>query len=303
VLTAADLSLSPLAAILEGMEQRTLAREYSYRKKERFQVPLGIGLGALALAFSLPLPERRRRLVRETAKAAALVLLFGAGPARAQSRVVDEVLLRPPRHTSEGRKLYADGDAPKSVEAFQKAAAARPGDPRARFNLADALYKAGKFDEAKALYEPLAADARSPLAGPARYNLGNTLYQKQDYPGAIRSYRDALRVTPSDADTRRNLELALRALQQQQQQQEQQQQQKNEDQKQEQKKQQSKSPQGQKEERPRTDEEKERERYEKETGMPKERAMQLLDALQQNEKAEQRKLQAARAKDRRGKDW
>jgi hypothetical protein len=38
--------------------------------------------------------------------------------------------------------------------------------------------------------------------------------------------------------------------------------------------------------------------------MPKERAMQLLDALQQNEKAEQRKLLASRqAKARKRKDW
>jgi hypothetical protein len=33
------------------------------------------------------------------------------------------------------------------------------------------------------------------------------------------------------------------------------------------------------------------------------RAMQLLEALQQNEKAEQRKLQAGRPKVKRGKDW
>ena len=38
--------------------------------------------------------------------------------------------------------------------------------------------------------------------------------------------------------------------------------------------------------------------------MPEERAMQLLDALQQNEKAEQRKLMLEkRAQRRGGKDW
>jgi hypothetical protein len=38
--------------------------------------------------------------------------------------------------------------------------------------------------------------------------------------------------------------------------------------------------------------------------MPKERAMQLLEALQQNEKAEQMKLLAQkRAQRRKGKDW
>ena len=38
--------------------------------------------------------------------------------------------------------------------------------------------------------------------------------------------------------------------------------------------------------------------------MPQERAMQLLDALQQNEKAEQKKLLLAkRAQKKGGKDW
>jgi Ca-activated chloride channel family protein len=318
VLTTADLTLAPLAAALEGIEQRTLAREFSYRKKERFQVPLGIGLLALLLALLLPLPMRLRRRNRLPAVAAALLIAVAA-PARAQSRVADELLLRPTRRTAEGRKRYAEGNDPKALEAFQKAAAARPADPRTRFNVADALYKSGQLDEAKAIYEQLAVDGRSPLAAPSRYNLGNTLYQKQDYAGAVRAYRDALHLTPNDPDTRRNLELALRALQQEQQKQ---QQDKDQDQKDKDKQQggggaQKQSPQqqgqgnqgaqgqqGQKQERPKTEEEKERERFEKETGMPKERAMQLLNALQQNEKNEQKKLQADRRKVvPRTKDW
>jgi Ca-activated chloride channel homolog len=322
VLTAADLSLAPLASALEGIEQKTLAREYSYRKKERFQVPLGLGLVALTLALLLPLPQRRKLFDRIAKVAALAFLALGAAPAGAQSRVTDELLLRPSRLTAEGRKQYAEGNDPKAVEAFKQAAATRPGDARARFNLADALYKSGQLDEAKAIYEQLSADARSPLAGPSRYNLGNTLYQKQDYAGAVRSYRDALRLTPSDPDTRRNLELALRALQQQQEQQQKEQDQKkdrkeDQEQKDKQKGDQKQPPQqpgqgqqspqggqGQKQERPKTEEEKERERYEKEAGMPRERAMQLLNALQQNEKDAQKKLQAARPKAApQGKDW
>jgi len=322
LLTAADLSLSPLAAAIEGMEQKTLAREYSYHKKERFQLPLAAGLACLALAFMLPPPERRRGAgVAGRAAAAGVAFALMARPAAAadSSRVTDELLLKPTRLTAEGRKQYKDGNAPKALEAFTNAAAARPGDPRAQFNVADGFYKTGKYDDAQARYEALAADPRSPVAAAARYNLGNTLFQKQDYPGAIRAYRDALRLVPGDADTRHNLEMALRALQQQQQKQQQQQQQNKDQQNQkdqkDQKDQQDKPSPDQKKpdqkpsgapkpERPKTEEEKERERFEKETGMPKERAMQLLDALQQNEKAQQRKQQAARAKPaRNGKDW
>lgn len=314
IATPADMSLAPVAAAVEGMERQSLAREYSYRKKERFQPPLAIGLAALTLALLVPPPDlrRRRRSAARPAAAIAALFLLGAGAARAApARVGDELLLRPTRLTSEGRKAYADGNDPKALEAFGKAAAARPDDPRARFNLADALYKNGKLDEAKAIYETLAQDPRSPLSVAARYNLGNTLFQKKDYSGAVRAYREALHASPADVDARRNLELALRALKEQEQKKQQQPQQQPRQQPQAQKqqgqgsKEPSPGPQGQPPPRPQSEEEKERERFEKETGMPKERAMQLLDALQQNEKAEQRKkLQAEREKKRGGgKDW
>src|SRR5262245_20395562 len=49
--TPSDPTLASLALAIEGMEQKTLAREFSYRRKERFQIPLGLSLMALALAF------------------------------------------------------------------------------------------------------------------------------------------------------------------------------------------------------------------------------------------------------------
>jgi Ca-activated chloride channel family protein len=349
--TPADTSLSALAAAIEGMEQKTLAREYSYRRKERFQVPLAFGLACLALGLLMPPPPLqwpRRRALEEAVPKAAVLLLASmlASPAWAQApppagpsspppqpaaesprrgTVLDELLLRPRRATEAGRAEYARGNHPQALSAFERAAAARPQDPATRFNVADGLYKNGKYDEAAALYRALGADPSSPVAAASRYNLGNSLYQKQDYKGAVQAYRDALRVAPGDEDTRRNLELALRALKEQEEQQKKQQQQKNQqnqqdqqkDQKQQQgqdqedpqQKQQQQNQQGQQkqqpgQQRPQTPEERQAERFKQEAGMPQERAMQLLDALQQNEKAEQKRLLALkRAQKKKGKDW
>jgi Ca-activated chloride channel family protein len=304
-----DLSLAPLAAAIEGMEQRAVAKEYSYRKKERYQAPLALGLAAFTLALLLPPPRlgRRRAALVRRAAAAGVVLLLGPAGARADSQVAGELLLRPTRLTAEGRKEYEGGNHPKALEAFERAAQARPGDARARFNLADALYKNGRFDEAEAHYKALAGDAGSPLAAAAHYNLGNSLFEKKDYAGAVGAYRGALRLRPGDADTQRNLELALRALreQQKQQQDQQQQQQPQDPNSQQGPPKPQPNPSGRPPDRPSSPEQQERERYEKETGMPKERAMQLLEALQQNEKAEQKKQRAAaRQKDApKGKDW
>jgi len=344
-ITPTDTSLSALAAAIEGMEQKTLAREFSYRRKERFQVPLAVGLGSIALGLLLPLPARRagsadlsstphpnpphvgggnRRSSFGSALISVLVLVRAAS-ARGQTpaptpaptegrgaRVVDELLLRPRRLTEEGRKQYADGNHPQALSAFEQAARTRPQDVRGRFNLADGLYKNGKFEEAAALFRSLGEDAGSPLAAPSRFNLGNALFQKQDYRGAVQAYRDALHLSPEDLDARRNLELALRALKEQEEQKKRQQNQ--QDQKDQDKKppkpQDQKSGDQQKKDRtsrpepPKSPEQRQDERFRQETGMPKERAMQLLDALQQNEKAEQKKLlQAKRAEKKGTKDW
>jgi Ca-activated chloride channel family protein len=325
-ITPADTSLSGLAAALEGMEQKSLAREFSYRRKERFQVPLAIGLGCLALGLLLPLPPLRRQSTTAAfptaARAAglALLLLSLPRPAPAQT-LVDEVLLRPRRATEQGRAEYGRGSHPQALEAFERAATARPQDPSVRFNVADGLYKNGRYDEAATLFKALGADAASPLAGAARYNLGNSLYQKQDYKGAIQAYREALRALHGDTDTRRNLELALRKLKEQEEQQKRdKEQQQKDDQKKDQDKQDQKqsqdqkdqkgepkpnpNPEQEKKQRPQTPEEKADQRFRQEAGMPKERAMQLLDALQQNEKAEQQKaLALKRAQRKKGKDW
>jgi tetratricopeptide (TPR) repeat protein len=218
----------------------------------------------------------------------------------AQTRIIDELLLRPKRLTAQGRSEYARGNPSAAQAAFESAQKARPKEPRTQFNLADALYQGGRYDEAEALYRALGGDARSELAQGARFNLGNTLYQKKDFPGAIGAYRDALRLNPADTDAKRNLELAWLALKQQQQQK--QQQQKDQNQKKDQRSQAQSQPQSVP--RPKSADEKERERYERETGMPKERAMQILNALQQNEKDEQKRLLAARRVEKKpGRDW
>jgi Ca-activated chloride channel family protein len=322
-LSGTDTSLWQLAAAIEGMEQKTLAREFSYRKKERYQIPLAVAGAAITLGLALPPPRLRRRRAAAPAagngrgagaRAAVMALACGmaaAAGADAQSgSVVDEALLRPQRLNAEGRERYTEGDHPKALESFDHAVARRPDDARLRFNLADALYKNGKYQEAAAAFQALAGKADSPLAGPARFNLGNALFQQGNYPAAIAAYRGALDLAPEDLDARRNLELALRALEEQKKQQQQQQSKddKNEQKQDQQQQQQQQNPdqqkQDQQQQRPKSEQEKEQQRFQDDTGMSKERAMQLLDALQRAEKDEQKKqLAAQRAGKRKGKDW
>ncbi len=323
------LPSQPLAwevvSAIEGMEHQTLAKEYAYRKKERFQWPLGFAVVTLTLGLLLPPPRRRRARAAAAIDAgenrgrrpgvrgaagtptklgATVLMLLAAGVTAAQEAgrgggVVDEALLRPTRATSAGRTLYDEGNYPKALERFTEAASFRPEDARARFNLADALFKAGKLDEAAAIFRALGERDDAPLAFESRYNLGNVELSKQQFPAAVGAYRKALKLRHDDPDTRRNLELALRAIQQQQQNPQQQHEQQ-QDERQQPSERQQQSQQDQHESK----EQQEHERYQREAGMPKEQAMQLLSALEQTEKEQQRKqLQALRSQRKKGKDW
>jgi len=73
-------------------------------------------------------------------------------------------------------------------------------------------------------FQRAASQAEDPrLKSDAWSNVGDVLLGGQDVEGAIGAYKEALRLDPTDADTRHNLSLAL-SMRQEQQQQEQQQQ-------------------------------------------------------------------------------
>ncbi|MEO8361920.1 MAG: VWA domain-containing protein [Vicinamibacteria bacterium] len=306
-----DTSLAAIASAIEGMESKQAASEFSFKKKERFQVPLGLSFLCFLVALFGPVFWERLRQKRRLATMAAVLLVFSAS---ARADIKDEILARPSRETNKGLKAYASGDAAQALAAFEKARAARPDSPVTRFNEAVAQAKAGKGPEA---IETLTALSReqNDLGFESHYNLGNALLAAKQLPAAVASYRDALRLKPDDLRARRNLEIALRELEQQKKKQEQEQkddQNKKDDKKDDKQKQDQKDKKDQKDsepkdgqkEPPKTEQQKQDERFQKEAGMSKDRAMQLLKALEQNEKAEQKKkLDAERAKRRKGKDW
>ena len=192
--------------------------------------------------------------------------------------------------TRSGNKLYRSKEYSKAEIDYRKALEVNKSDRTTIFNLANVLYRTDRGEEAGKLYQSLAPHLSllSPTeAADLTHNAGNTAFRAKQLEQAIEYYKESLRRRPSDEDTRYNLALAQKLLEDQK---------KNggggQDQKQDQDKDQQKDQQTQPQQ-PNQDQ------------MSQETANRILQALQKDEKNTRQKLEQAqqqRGRSRR-KNW
>ena len=147
---------------------------------------------------------------------AAVITLF-AYPARADEGV---------QQMNAANEALLAGRVDEALAQYQIAEQSMPANPSLAYNKGVAFYRQGNFAQALQLFTT-ALDTDDPqLAAQAAFNLGNCHYavaldQLETEPGAavaslqsaIGSYRSALRTDPADRDSRSNIELARRLLQ------------------------------------------------------------------------------------------
>ena len=203
-----------------------------------------------------------------------------------------------------GNRLFEQGKYLDAERAYVEAQAEMPGRPELSYNLGNSLIRQKKYDQALQALRQAAGSGDRDLQARSWYNAGNALFEAGDFQNAAEAYVQALRLHPADRDAKHNLELALKKKQEQGQQQDSGNQQgeakdKSEPRPQDRQGQQPQDPAGQKPANPQST------RPESPEGaFSKERALQILDALQNQELAEQRRLlerQARRAPS--GRDW
>ena len=201
-------------------------------------------------------------------------------------------------HLRDGNNLYKDSLYNDAEMKYRKSLEKDQNYFTASYNLADAIYKQERFEESSLLFEGLIDNAKTKDEKAKLYhNLGNSLFKQQKLKESIQAYKDALKNNPKDEETRHNLALAKKMLQQQEE--SQQEQEENQEENQE-KNQEEKQQQEQKDKQ-----EKEQKQQEKED-MSKEDAEKMLEALQQQEKELQEKLQKKKVKGKKVKvlkDW
>jgi len=319
--------LSAVARQIDLSARRPLSATLATNLEERFQVPLGVAVAALGLLL-LGLP-RARRTVRAGAASLLALALALAGTASAGEPPSSpppapsptplprlERLLGSPRGEAKlGKKAMEEKRYSEAASHFRRQTDLSPKDPIGPYNLGSALSRDGKAEEAIVSLETARKSGRADLAADAAYNAGETYYRAGDYGKAAAAFRDALKLRPGDPDASFNYELCARKAEEEEKKKEQQKPDQEPRKKDEKKNKDKKSdegasptptpsPQGSSAEREKKKQEQRERDFESKAKMSREKAEQLLAAIQRADLEEQRRKIAEQKQKRRvGRDW
>lgn len=217
------------------------------------------------------------------------------------------------KNIREGNKLYQNEKYTESEIAYRKGIDVNPRSAEGAYNLANSLYKQDKLEEAAEQYQLVAGQAQKMMEtekgqmqlSEVFHNTGNIFMKGKDYAKSIEAYKQSLRLNPRNDETRYNLALAQKLLEDQEnedqsQDQENEQQDENQDQNQDQQQNQQQQPDDQKEDKTQEEEQPNEQ-------ISQDNAQQILDAFLQDEKDTQEKVKKAQQQQqqrrRTDKEW
>ncbi len=115
-----------------------------------------------------------------------------------------------------GNELYSQKKFTDAEVAYKKAIAKDPNYEIANYNLGIALAEQNRDEEAIAQYELTAKLAENKLTkADAFHNVGNQHFDTKNYQKSVEAYKNSLRNNPTDDETRYNLALAQKLLEEQ----------------------------------------------------------------------------------------
>ncbi len=118
----------------------------------------------------------------------------------------------------QGNKLYEQQKYNDAAADYQKALTKNPNYTPGLFNLGNSLYQQQKFDASRQVMTATANATKDKTAkAGVNYNIGNTYMAEKKWEDAVNSYKQTLRNNPQDLDAKYNLSYAEQMLKKQQQ--------------------------------------------------------------------------------------
>ncbi len=148
------------------------------------------------------------RAARFTAPVLMVFLILAAAPyLQAESAAAKN---------NEGNRLFSQGKYEDAEKAYLQAQAKSPGKPEILYNLGNSLIKQKKYDQGVQTLRQSISSPDAPIKKNSWYNTGNALYMAGSFKDSAEAYIQALKLDPKDRDAKHNLEMALKQLRQQQ---------------------------------------------------------------------------------------
>lgn len=120
------------------------------------------------------------------------------------------------RLLQEGNKLYDQHKYDAATSAYMKALQKDPNNTAGLFNLGNALYQKQQFDSSRKIMAATAIAIKDKNGkAAANYNIGNTYMAQKKWEDAVNAYKQTLRNNPQDADAKYNLSYAEQMLKKQ----------------------------------------------------------------------------------------
>jgi len=220
---AGDLGFDAIYDVIRRMKKSDYEARVESVYEERFQVFAFVGFLLLLAATLVPRQKSREKPATPPQRNPQLLtglLLFGLSLLPARSRA-EGFFSRPQEQVQKGNELFHEQHYDQSIEQYERAEQLLSREPRVHFNRGDALFKLGRFKEAREAFLRSTGSDEPSLKKKTYYNIGNTYLSEGTPKEAIPFYRKALELDPSYDDARFNLELAVTLQEQQKKQQEQ----------------------------------------------------------------------------------
>ena len=208
----------------------------------------------------------------------------------------------PASKNKRGNRLFEQGKYEDAEKAYLTAQGDDPGKPEILYNLGNSLVKQKKYQEGVQALGQSIKNGDKGIKEKGLYNTGNALFSAGNYKDSADAFIQALKLDPGDRDAKYNLELALMNLEKPKQKGSQNQSssgKKPQPQQSSQDKNSSGNPKENAQAKPQASQ-----ALQREDSITKDQAIQLLDAVKNQELKEQRKLLETRAAEKaRGRDW